>query len=300
MTQQEITQIIANQLAQVASEDSMTDNCKIVVCSERMFIDDFAPRADEYERAMRDGNVDIDNPIDMPFRNTIFFVIKVGDGTSNFAIIQNSFSIQALSEENSFDAAKRILELFVDKYNFTYTEEGMIEAFHRPSISSSGEQMYSGFRALINLSGDLKFPAKGVLFIRNIEASEDGVHYFNLPFINVTFSPSCQPDSASFAGYNGANMSLNKASTQVVSISTYLWDNGDNNSDLDAFSAHVVDAVDDMNRKFKLKLNTSKSGTTICDDWFILMSATYGQSLGEVSVWNLTFARAKQFEEGER
>lgn len=312
-TTNQILTIIANQLAKIASDGF--DDYKVIVCSERIFIDDYKPADDEYQTNMNDQDKDfISEPIEMPYQKTLFFVIKLGAGDTNMAVTNSPVSIQCMSEENDFVVAQQILRDFVASVNFIYQDE-VIQSYFTPEVVSSSQEVYTGFRALLNCRGFIRIPEKGVAFVTDICFKDSSGNWFKMPFINMNYGHHAQSDPMSFAGYNGATMALNRQSTQTFSISTYLWyfedaEKGSQEAQLNEFSTSILEAMNDMNKKFRIMPRTNIKPSTsvseqevdgeyrlpLIDAWFILADATYVQEWGNLSLWSFTFTRAKETE----
>ena len=321
-----ITNTIAIQIGTIAKQ--IDSAYKIIVCPERIFVNDYQPVEDAYIKKIHDTERNEETPEEAPYKRTIFFVIKIGQGEVNMAVSNSSIVIQCLSEENDFTVAREILDEFIKAYNFTYVD-GMVQSYFMPEMSSSSEQMYAGFRALMSCRGTIRVPEDGVVFIQDICFKSDSGDMFRFPFTQVSFRHSGDIDPQSFAGYNGATMSLNKQTTQTFSFNGYLWQidtTGMSGDDLtlancqNELSTHFIEAMNKMNRKFYVVIRTNitiPSGITptgasaitpLCDTsgkhyvplfsgWFILQSSGATQELGDISPWSFTFARAKETEE---
>ena len=276
----EITNIIAKQIGEVA-KTAATDY-DIIVCPERIFMDDYLPEEERYLAALGEmPSLDADSPQDLPYRNTIFVVIKMGSGQANMGVSNYSCTLQVLSEADDFVAARQLLDSFIAEYNFEYVD-GIVQSYFTPDMGGSQESVYTGFRALMSCRGNIRVPEEGVVFVTDILASFDGKIFFEIPFLNVMYNHACQPDPQAFAGTNGRTMALNRQSTQTITLDMYLWNSGEyseqnedeaakaflpigarlsNNWHLDRYSAKVVEAHSEMNKKFYLMVRTSiKSG----------------------------------------
>lgn len=267
----EITNIIAKQIGEVA-ETAATDY-DIVVCPERIFMDDYLPKEEQYLATLGELlSLDVDSPQDLPYQNTIFVVIKMGSGQANMGVSNYSCTLQVLSEANDFTAARQLLDSFIAKYNFEYID-GIVQSYFTPDMGGSQESVYTGFRALMSCRGNIRVPEEGVAFIATVLASFDGYTFFPLPFLSVMYNHSCQPDPQAFAGTNGRTMALNRQSTQTMTFDMYLWNKGTSKSTtmtttpsdiretqdylLDEFSKCVIKAHSDMNKKFRLIVRSS-------------------------------------------
>lgn len=306
---------IARQLGEVAK--SITEDYDIIICPERIFIDDYLPKMEEFlEKNSELPSLDIDEPTEMPYANTIFVVIKMGSGQRNMAISESSVTLQVLTEENDFVVTKKILDSFLAEYNFEY-RDGFIQSYFNPEMTSSADAVYSGFRAMYSCRGTVRIPENGLVFVQDVMMGipdENGnTKMHKIPFISVNYGNSATTDPQPLYGYNGVTLNLNKQTTQTVSLSTYLFSFSDTNGDaekewMNRMSEAIIRAQSHMNMKFKLAVRTSLDGNSdedeggkicIVNDWFTMVSATYDQDWGDISTWALSFAKSKQKEEGE-
>lgn len=295
------------------SIEAMAPDYNVIVCPERIFVDDYLEQKAKHINTNYDDlpYLGDDVPNDTLYSKTIFVVVKITGGQRNMAISNAEVSIQVLSEENAFDAARDILDAFVDRYNFSYEKSEtfgteIMQAYFPPTVSSSQDQVYAGFRALLSCSGVVRVPVKGVVFVRDICISlgEEG-DWVRIPYITESYNYSAQPDPQAFAGQNGRTAALNRQSTTMVSFETYLTqDSGDGL--LDAFSKAVIKA-EKLNKKFHIVVRTMLEDEdeaeifgerlfSIVDDWFVLVGASHNQQRAELSTWSLSFARAVRYE----
>ena len=317
----EISNTISTQLGTISQ--SIDGDYKIIVCPERIFVDDYRPAEDSYITKIRNTDPnEAESPEDPPYKKTIFFVIKVGQGEVNMAVSNSSITIQCLSEENDLTMAREILDEFIKAYNFTYAD-GMVQSYFMPEVSSPAEQVYAGFRALLSCRGTIRVPESGVVFMLDICFTDNSGNVFRFPFTNIGFRHNGDIDPQSFGGTSGATMSLNKQTTQVFSFNGYLWHidtagmTGDEKTLAEcqnALSAQMIEAASDMNAKFHVTIRTNievstpkgvvpigdysgKNYMSLFDGWFVLQSMAANQELGDISPWSFTFSRAKEKEE---
>ena len=260
----EITNIIAKQIGEVA-KTAATDY-DIVVCPERIFMDDYLPKEEQYLATLGElPSLDVDSPQELPYKNTIFVVIKIGSGQANMGVSNYSCTLQVLSEADDFVAARQLLDSFIAEYNFEYVD-GIVQSYFTPDMGGSQESVYTGFRALLSCRGNIRVPEEGVAFITDVLVSLDGNCFFEFPFLNVMYNHACQPDPQAFAGTKGRTMALNRQSTQTITFDTYLWNKGVYDGTepdikttdwwLDLFSKSIIEAHSDMNKKFRLMVRT--------------------------------------------
>lgn len=267
----EITNIISKQMGEVAKE-AATDY-DIIVCPERIFMDDYLPKAESYLQSMSEfPQDDSDSPQDLPFKNTIFVVIKLGSGQANMGVANYSCTLEVLSEEDDFTAARQLLDSYVAKYNFEYID-GIMQSYFTPDMGGSQESVYTGFRALLSCRGNVRVPEEGAVFITDVLMSFDGKFFFEVPYISVMYNHSCQPDPQAFAGTRGRTMALNRQSTQTITFDMYLWRPHTETSSglaysvsshddwLGVMSEKIIEAHSSMNTKFRLMVRTPIADT---------------------------------------
>lgn len=311
----EIADKIANQIKEIALGTS--EDFDYIVCSERIFMDDYLKQKNKGQTSdMMDINtILMEDPNALEYANTIFFVIKVGGGQSNMAVSNADITINVLSEENAFEAARSVLLGFVRKYNFTYDDEsGLAQAYFNPEITSSQDSVYTGFRAMMAVRGFVRIPEMGLIFVNKISIGmegEDGeLLSFDIPFINLTDSYSAQPDPQAFSGYSGRTMALIRQSTETIQFATYLtiytdeeiaeWDDEEIQAKMRAasyFARAVLGISSKMNRKFLITMHTAVSGVNVVSDYFVLAGRNYSQELAGMDTFTLSFAMAKMAED---
>lgn len=327
MTITKLTSAISEKLKAVAEEilndidqSEISGNFELVICPERIFVDDYLPKEEEYVNRNADlPEFDQVGANDSPYKDKVFVVLKFGNGQRNYAVSETDLTIQVLSEENDFIFARELLDRFIGRWNYEYDEEnGFVMSFFNPSMNSSQDEVYTGFRALMSARGFLRIPENGIMFVSSIEYYDATNHVsFKVPFINLSFNYTTQPDPQSFAGYGGATKALNRQSTTVVSFNTYLSLVADSeiadSASWVVFSNNVIKAMNgEMNAKFKLTFNTpykekinpnggddpsNMRNIPIMDRWFVLVGVSYNQELGDMSTVGLSFTEAKEVEE---
>lgn len=308
---------IASSISEYIDENGLLEGYNVDVVSERVFLDDYAPKFDDYVAKVNapenmDGSYDLDasedgyeNPDQMPYQHTVIIIIKLGQGEINFAVWNCPITLQVISEENSFEETKQALLSFIAAKNFRY-ENGIVQTYFTPEIVASQQEMYAGFRASITVRGSLRVPEDGIVFATNIMIKGSDGEMHDYPFINFSFDHSATPDPQPFAGTRGATMTKNRQTTQNISIATYLWNvplPEDTSSDeykdafaINEFSQNVLLAMNSMNRTFHFcavsNISDGNGGfLNIIDDDFVLVNAHYAQSWGDVEAWALSFAR---------
>ncbi len=322
----EITKIITDAI--VASAQEVTaeeceniDDYNIIVCTERVFVDDYKKEADPADmyRQNMDIDGDVNEPVDMPYQKTIIIVLKFGQGQVNQAILNMPVRIQCLSEQNDFAAASAILRAFCNKYNFEFTD-GIVMSFYTPEVASAAQEMYEGYRSLLSCSGSVKVPEEGIAFVTEIYSYDsDSKVWFKIPFITVNDSWSAQGDPQSYAGRNGRTMNINRQSTSTMTFSCYMWTKS-NNEYLAKFTKNILAAKLHMNKRFRLYFKTNvlvskgeenydedlynklKTIDNLTDAYympeaegtFALISSSYGQTWGDINTRSLSFTEAEE------
>ena len=284
----EITTIIANGLAETAASIPEYSDYNIVISTERIFLDDYAPKVEDYITRINAHDIEeqgYETPLEMPYQHTIFFVVKIGQGQVNFAVWNTPITIQCLSEENDFKAAEAIMKKYIQNVNFEYLN-GIIQSYFVPEVTDALSEVYAGFRALMTAKGYLRVPEDGVIFVQDIYVYpnwEDGDAAntpFKLPFISMTFDHSANPDPQAFSGQYGSTMALNRTNTQSFSVNCYLFTYEEDNETkklLTDFSSRIIKAMNDMNAKFHIAARTNIKDENgiggylpLFDFWYVL------------------------------
>lgn len=323
-TEYEILSIIAKQLQETIDSMEQYSDYHAVICTERIFLDDYAPKVADYIariNAVQNGDAyDINSmpdgyekPIEMPYQHTIFFILNMGQGQINFAVWNCPVTMQVVSEENSLEAGRDIITEFMKRVNFRF-EQGIVQSYFTPAVSNTQQEMYAGFRGLMSVRGFVRCPEDGIVFITNVKVSvkdENGTasRYFDFPFVNINYDSSSIPDPQAYSGRYGSTDAENRSTTQSVSVSTYLWnqeieDPHENIADMtdaelqNLFSRQIINSWSDMSRRYKLKIVTNiESGgdyMPLYEGYFIWVRTSYVQDWGDVSVWSLSFSKAKE------
>lgn len=306
---------ISKQLGAIAK--GITEDYDIVICPERIFVDDYLPSIEQYyERNSELPSLDVETPEEIPYANTIFVVIKIGSGQRNMAVSETTITLQVMTEENDFEVTKKILDMFLAEYNFEY-RDGIIQSYFNPEMVSSTDSVYSGFRAMYDCRGTLRIPEDNLMFVQDIMVGipdEKGVtEMHKIPFISQSYDNQASTDPQPLSGYNGVTLNLNRQTTQTVSLNTYLFYFSDVGNDkekawVNRFAESILRSQRNMNRKFKIAIRTNINGESaedeggkvcLANDWFTLVGTTYNQDWGDISTWALTFSRSKEREEGE-
>lgn len=312
-------EIIASSIGDFFSKNELMADYDVVVCSERVFVDDYAPKREAYLKRLQavvneDGSYDFDSmpdgyerPDESPYQHTVFIVIKLGQGEMNFAIWNCPMSIQIVSEENCMTAARDAMVAYINVKNFRY-DDGIIQSYFTPESTASQQEMYAGFRALFSVRGFVRVPEDGIVFAMATKVENEDGEMFDYPFVSVVVDHNAVPDPQPFAGTHGATMAMNRQTTQTLSLVTYLWNDG---GDFGWFSKSVMKAMLNMNKTFHFAVlsniededgiydaRTNKKYLPISDFDYVLVGAHYSQDWGGIEAWTLTFTRAEANKNG--
>lgn len=288
----DIVNIIKLKIIDVATQYSQEVG-KAFVCEilpERDFIEKTENDRDPYEE---------DTIFEVVDKDKIYFVVKFGRGEYNFALSSIPMSIEVVSEENSMSGAQEILRRFVSSVNYIY-ENGIIQTYFLPSVISPVNQIRSGYRALIELQGKVYDFENLTSAITKVEMGDSSSSLSNIPFINIKYNWSAQPNPQAFADSNGATKNLNRQYTRTIVLTTYLWNDasyGNPNPQEVAekdFSEKIKTSTStDMNKRYYIKLS-SNSGSSFVEGYFILVSFNYDQNYGMPNVGTMTFTEAEE------
>lgn len=318
MTLMQINDAISKEIGEIVERLDLPEDYTVVVCPERIFMDDYLPKENEYYLKRSEMPFDdYDSPNESPYRNHIFVVVKMGTGQRNEAVSESSVTLQVLSEQDDFLIARTILDQFIAEYNFKLTADGFVQAYFNPEVIASQETVYTGFRALMTTRGFIRVPEPGVVFVTGVIISIDGGEtYFRIPYMGLRYNHNAQPDPQAFAGTMGNTMTMNRQASQTISFDTYLTQSSEK-TPLDAFSSKVFLADRHINAIFDIALVTNVDPEDAYDEdsvmspivdgedtdlvvigkgQYRLVSASYSQDLGDMSTWSLTFSRATREE----
>lgn len=299
-SEEELTKIIANGIIEIAEEEArrIGEDLDIIVTTERIFIDKYKPE------------IDVGG---LSYEKTIFYVINYNPGVFNFAISNIPVTISCLSLPGETEVAHNILREYGAIVNYRYLN-GIVQAYQMPDVEDPVAEVMDGIRAKVTMTGNIRVPEDGVMFITNIIYTDDDGIDHDVPFITETHSWAGTPDPVPFpnleAGSLGSTMALNKFSTRSLSIVTYLWnyyafygdDEFSGNDDGLRFTREVMAASGgSMNKKFRLRLRTNIPDGNggfldIWDNHYILTNLGTQQAWGDVSPYSLTFAQAKEID----
>lgn len=297
MVIERLVAVIRNQLADVISAYTKEtgQDVNFEVCSFR----------DMMEKTQ---TLEEDSPRRLSDRSKLFFVVSVGKGQRNFAVEETPVTIQCLSMENTVASTYDILASYVSTWSFCEAD-GYIQVYFMPTVMSASAQVFTGFRALCEVTGTITTTDKTLLMFDQV-VFYDGASPLRLPFVTIGYSYQASSDPRAFSqakNENGTSLALNSTNVKTLSLVTYMWNFTTDGESRTKFSSMVMEAIrENQNKKFHIALHTNLTDdrrlsdeNPWIDDWYVLKSASTQQSYYDPSTWTLVFAKAREKEDGE-
>ena len=127
--------------------------------------------------------------------DTIFMVVKFGASTTFYGASVVPITISAISENNHCFICQRLLTDYAQKFNLAdYGKDSVQQIYETPSVSLNFNEVYSGFRSVLTLSGTFVI-AKNISFYNFIYNYKDEKG-------NATSVPGWNPVAATDAPEN--------------------------------------------------------------------------------------------------
>lgn len=161
--------------------------------------------------------------------NSIYIAVKFSASTINFAQTVLPISLSVMTEQNSVEAAQKLLLDYVHKYNLESTDD-MTQVYESPVVSSNFNKVFEGYRSILYVNGFLvisknanyltiKYPE-----ITTNENGEEQKEYKEVTAITTHFNSNFMLDSQPFYNTNNFSESVSKVGTITFSITTYMVD----------------------------------------------------------------------------
>ena len=266
-----------------------------------------------------------ESPKDLTKANTIYIVIKLGNGQCNMAVTNFTCELQAISEDGTFDIAQGILRQLIEDVNFEY-KNGIIQAFFEPDVAQENVGVFSGVRAVLACRGNIIVPESdpALSLITNVLMSFDnGTTWAELPFIHVSYHWQTAEDPQAFppatlgqninlatgvVDHGGWASSKNKQSVLVLGFTTYLFDFRNEVTGYDCATkaagwktkgwmkiSHELFAIqsgNDINSKIRIRLKTPLADNAyFVDCYFNMTLFSFDQPWGNVAPIMLSFSK---------
>ncbi len=210
--------------------------------------------------------------------STVYFVVSFSAAATTFGQAVVEAKLTALSEKDTFQAARDMLALLAAKY--TLKQDGdFLFTISTPRVLDAFTEFGNGFRATLE--------ATLTIVVNASDFDSIGTLYYNgeeVPILSFrdTYTNSLRPQP--LPGGNGFAKSVAGFATYSFSISTYMRKNGLCGAiTLQKYTA----GMEDMTYKFTLSLK--KTGTVFENKEFKLASASASQDAGDATYITATF-----------
>ena len=218
----------------------------------------------------------------------IYVVVHFLEASINFGQTILPFTINVVSEQNSFEVAQQLFLDYALTYNLKQTEDATEQQFYSsPTILNNFNEVYDGFRSLLYLTGSIRI-AENSLAIKTIEVKNDDGTYYEIPKLASTINGNQQLDSQAFYTTQSNAIAEGKVKAFTLSFTTNLYDK--------EFYNKVIRLMFGMEQnyndtKFTFKI-TYTNGLSF-EIPMIYVDTTQADSLGQLTAVNLTFARTR-------
>lgn len=259
--------IINQQLGMIIAQDKY-DGYKVRAYEERMF------------EELKDG---LDS-------HTIYVVVKFGANVPNFGQSFFNLTLTAISEENSFDIARMLLDEYATTYNnYVDTSEGYLKQFYSGvEILQNFAEIDIGFRALLFINGswvisnDINVITSIVYYV-----SADALTGETLKFITCDDDYTVQLNPIANFNALGETRATGATSTYLINIVSYSTNTSLANKVLDQKLGTLG-----VNPDYFFTI-TYKNGKSLSKAKFKLVNTKYTDQLGSLPMTTFTFTRGK-------
>lgn len=214
---------------------------------------------------------------------TITVVIKYLTGTILYTSTVLPLQFMVMAEENSMEVAKMILEAYAQNNNFkNVTIDGNFvkQSFSTAAVVNNFNPVGSGFRSVMFMSATLTVTGSVVdiqtLVVDTVETS----------FISAVLSYNADPDSQPFPSTSPLNISVKRFASLAFSLQIPHTNS--------AFCQKVVNIMrgnTSGNTKFNMVITLNNTGNTVINYNFLLVSANFNTTAGDLPTLQLSFAR---------
>lgn len=220
--------------------------------------------------------------------NSIYIAIKFSASSVNFAQTVLPVSLSVMTEQNSVEAAQKLLLDYVHKYNLESSSD-MLQIYESPVVSSNFNKVFEGYRSILYVNGffaisknanylTIKYPE-----ITINENGEEQKEYKEVTNLTLNFNSNFMLDSQPFFNTNNFSESISKVGTITFSVVTYMVD--DIKLVNDALDVSLGFVENDY--PFECMLSF-KNGKELVKD-FKLVSFDYQGNIGQIPVVSMSF-----------
>lgn len=222
--------------------------------------------------------------------NTIYMVVKFSAATFNFGQTTQNFTIEVLTEQNSFELTQRFLIEYVTKYNLVQSADGkIVQAYTTPAITTNFNYVYDGFRSVLSINGTLLVVSQNNIYVEKLiyhYVDEKGVsQQEEVDFTSFVDDTTNQLNSQPYGNSNGRTKSYATIQTYTFSVNVYSVE-----CQLikDVIASRYL-AESGANREFEFSL-VLKNNISGFQNWiFKCAGIHYEQRLAQLSTYSFTF-----------
>ena len=233
--------------------------------------------------------------------DTIFMVVKFGASTTFYGASVVPITISAISENNHCFICQRLLTDYAQKFNLAdYGKDSVQQIYETPSVSLNFNEVYSGFRSVLTLSGTFVI-AKNISFynfIYNYKDEKGNDKQENLRLISSYFDYNGNIDSQAFFGTHNFAESVSKVASLSCGFSCYIFSDSQLIKDCMKIVALAgedgISVTDNINNKFSFTIsfndsNESSFNPITCN--FKLINLSCSREVANIPMIGFSFAK---------
>ena len=212
-------------------------------------------------------------------RDTIFDIVKFEKGTISSGFVVQTATFEIVSEMETFDKARTLLNDFAMRFNFI-TNTGIDndvyiqQSYTTVQMDEPFEEDGDNFRASLSINATYVY-SESVSAITSVSVDSKNVF-----IVSSNYHLSISPNTANIGNNNGRTNTQNKFAsfTMTCAIPSETTQNGELITKLDGF----IFGATDLNTTFSVSF--VKGGTTYTKT-LKLLDADYTQNMGEVPLY---------------
>jgi hypothetical protein len=214
---------------------------------------------------------------------TISVVIKYLTGTILYTSTVLPLQFMLMAEENSIEVAKMLIDAYAQQNNFkSITIDGNFvkQAFSTSAVVNNFNPVGSGFRSLLFMSATMTITGS-VVDIQSLV-----IDTVTTTFISAVLSYNSEPDSQPFPAFSPLNTSVKRFASMAFSLQVPHTNS--------VFCQKVINIMRGNvggNTKFAMTITLNNTGNTTITQNFLLVSANFNTTAGDLPTLQLAFAR---------
>lgn len=214
---------------------------------------------------------------------TISVVIKYLTGTILYTSTVLPMQFMLMAEENAMEVGKLLIDTYAQQNNFknvTIDNNFVKQSFSTASVVNNFNPVGSGFRSVLFMSATLTITGS-VVDIQSLV-----VDTVTTTFISAVLGYSSEPDSQPFPSLSPLNVSIKRFASMAFSLQIPHTNS--------AFCQKVINIMRGTvggNTKFAMTITLNNSPATVITENFLLVSANFNTTAGDLPTLQLSFAR---------